>query len=182
MALDVGLLSIRLVVGLLLVGHGTQKLFGWFGGGGPEGTGGFFASLGYPAARSMAVLAGATEAGAGALLAIGLATPLAAAGIIGVMLNAIVAAHLKNGLWVTKGGIEYPLVLATVAFGLAWIGPGAYSIDRAIGWYPARPVAGLGALGLGVAGALVILATRRPAAAQPQQQTQETQKRPGRAA
>src|SRR5881628_2596551 len=109
--MDAGLLIVRAIVGLLFVGHGTQKLFGWWGGGGIDGTGGMFVQLGYPAPRKMAALAGFAESGAGALLALGLATPLAAAMLIGVMVNAIGAVHLDKGLWVTKGGFEYPLVM-----------------------------------------------------------------------
>jgi putative oxidoreductase len=177
--MDIGLLILRLVVGSLLVGHGTQKLFGWFGGGGPEGTGGFFASLGYPRAKQMAVLAGLGEAGGGLLLAIGFLTPLAAAGIIGVMVNAMFSAHAGKGLWVTNGGSEYPLTLATVAFALAWTGPGAYSIDNALGWNPSDAIAAAFALGLGVLSAIVVLSMRRPVATQ---QEQKAPARPSRAA
>jgi putative oxidoreductase len=177
--MDVGLLVLRLVVGSLLVGHGTQKLFGWFGGGGIEGTGSFFASLGYPRAKQMAVLAGVGEAGGGFLLAIGFAMPVAAAGIIGVMVNAMFSAHAGKGLWVTNGGSEYPLTLATVAFCSAWTGPGAYSVANAIGWNPNDAIAAAFALGLGGLSAIVVLSTRRPAAAQ---QQQKAPARPSRAA
>jgi len=178
--MDIGLLILRAVVGSLFVGHGTQKLLGWFGGGGPSGTGQFFGSLGYPRPKTMALLAGATETGAGAMFALGLATPLAAAGIVGVMINAIAAAHGRNGLWITKGGYEYNLVLIAVAVGVAWIGPGRISIDELIAWYPARPIAGAFALGLGALGAAGILATRSPQAAE--QTAHPEQRRPQRAA
>lgn len=131
--MSLGLLILRVVVGGLFIGHGTQKLFGWFGGPGPEGAGQFFDSLGYRESQKMARLAGATEAGAGVLLALGLFTPLAAAAIVGVMLNAAVAAHRENGLWNSAGGYEYPLVLATAATALAFVGPGAASLDNALG-------------------------------------------------
>src|SRR3954471_7383566 len=113
--MSLGLLVLRVVIGLLFVGHGTQKLFGWFGGHGLEGTGGFMASLGYRPGRQHALLAGLSEAGGGALFALGLFTPLAVAILIGVMVNAIGSAHWDNGLWVTNGGYEYPLVLCAAA-------------------------------------------------------------------
>src|ERR1051326_4370100 len=108
--MSVGALILRLVFGGLLIGHGTQKLFGWFGGHGFQATAGGMDKLGYPKGKLAAGLAGSTEAVAGLLLALGLLTPLAAAGVIGVMLNAAVSTHLRNGLWNTKGGIELALL------------------------------------------------------------------------
>jgi putative oxidoreductase len=175
--MDAGLLIARTIVGLLFVGHGTQKLFGWWGGGGIDGTAGMFGQLGYRAPRKMAALAGFAETGGGALLAVGLATPLAAAMLIGVMVNAIVAVHLDKGLWVTKGGFEYPLMMSAIATALASTGPGRFSLDRVVGWYPSSRVAALFALGLGVASGLAILATRRPPAAAPQEQSEPIRRR-----
>lgn len=126
-----GILLLRLVVGLAFIGHGTQKLFGWFGGYGPQGTGGFFTSKGYRAGVQMAVAAGLCEAVGGALLALGLATPLAGALIAIVMLNAIGAVTFKKGFML---GSELEIVYLTVAVSLAATGPGRFSIDRAIGW------------------------------------------------
>lgn len=168
--MDVGLLILRVVIGMLFVGHGTQKLFGWWNGHGIEGTAGFFASLGYPRSRQMAVIAGTAEAGAGALLVIGFLTPLAAAAIIGVMLNATFSAHAANGLWVTNGGYEYALVNAAAAFALAWTGPGAVSVDNAIGWNLNDGMGATFALGVGVLSGLFVLSTRRPPVAEPEQQ------------
>lgn len=113
--MDVGLLLLRLVVGGLFIGHGSQKLFGSFGGHGLEGTGSFMGKLGYRPGRPMAALAGFAELASGALLLLGFFTPFAAAGIIGVMFNAIISVHWRNGVWNQDGGIEYPLVLCTVA-------------------------------------------------------------------
>ena len=126
-----GILLLRLVVGLAFVGHGTQKLFGWFGGYGPKGTGGFFASLGYRAPVLMAILAGLSEAGGGTLLALGFATPLAGAMLATVMINAIGSVTFKKAFMF---GSELEIAYLTIAVSLAAIGPGRFSIDRAIGW------------------------------------------------
>ena len=126
-----GLLLLRVFVGASFFGHGTQKLFGWFGGYGPQGTGGFFASQGFRPGVQMAVLAGIAEAGGGALLALGLLTPLACAAIAVVMLNAIFAVTLKRGFML---GSEIELTYLVTAISLAAIGPGRFSLDRAIGW------------------------------------------------
>lgn len=158
---DTGVLLVRGVVGALLAGHGTQKLFGWFGGGGPDSYGSFLESLGYPRSRDMAILTGATETGAGVSLASGLLTPLGAAGVIGVMTNASVSAHASAGLWNQNGGFEYPLVLSTIAGALALAGPGRLSADAALGWRLAGGWWGLGALAVGGASAVAALSTRR---------------------
>jgi len=126
-----GLLLLRVFVGVAFFGHGTQKLFGWWGGYGPQGTGGFFASMGYRWGGPMAVLAGLAEAGGGTLLALGLLTPLACALIAIVMLNAIFAVTLKRAF---MAGSELELAYLVTAISLAAIGPGRFSLDRAIGW------------------------------------------------
>ena len=131
--MNTAMLILRLVVGGLFVGHGLQKLFGWFDGPGIEGMAGMLNSLGYRPGRNHAVLAGLTEAGGGALLVLGLFTPLAAAAVIGMMLNATLSVHRPNGLWVQDNGYEYPLVLGTAAFAIALAGGGVYTVDNAIG-------------------------------------------------
>jgi putative oxidoreductase len=125
-----GLLLLRAFTGLAFFGHGTQKLFGWWGGYGPQGTGGFFASQGYRSGVAMAVLAGLAEAGGGTLLALGLLTPLACTLIAIVMLNAIFAVTLKRAF---MAGSELELTYLVIAISLAATGPGRFSIDRAIG-------------------------------------------------
>jgi putative oxidoreductase len=130
--LALGLLLIRLVVGLLFIGHGAQKLFGWFGGYGPKGTGGWMDSIGIKPCVFMAVLAGLMELLGGFLLAAGLFTPLAAILIALTMIGAILKVHVKNGIWVSANGYEYPLVLLTVVIGIALSGAGAYSLDALI--------------------------------------------------
>ncbi len=127
-----GLLLVRLVVGLLFIGHGAQKLFGWFGGYGPKGTGGWMDSIGMKPGIVMAVAAGLMELAGGALFAFGLFTPLAAVLIALTMLGAIVKVHAKNGIWATANGYEYPLVLLVVVIGIALTGAGAYSLDAII--------------------------------------------------
>jgi putative oxidoreductase len=126
-----GILLLRLVVGVAFVGHGTQKLFGWFGGYGPKGTGGFFASQGYRAPVLMAVVAGLSEAGGGTLLALGFATPLACVMLATVMINAIASVTFKKAFML---GSELEIAYLTIAVSLAAVGPGRFSIDRAIGW------------------------------------------------
>jgi putative oxidoreductase len=128
---EYGLLLLRLVVGLLFAGHGAQKLFGWFGGGGPQGTAAFFSSLGYRAPALMALVAGLSEFGGGLLLATGLLTPLASFLLATVMLNAIATVVWPKGFF---GGYEFELTLATVAIAIAATGPGEISLDDAIGW------------------------------------------------
>ena len=129
--MEYGLLLLRLVVGLLFAGHGSQKLFGWFGGGGPQGTAAFFSSLGYRMPAAMAIVAGLCELGGGLLLATGLLTPLAALLLATVMLNAIATVKWRQGF---LGGYEFELTLLTVVIALAVTGPGRISLDDAIGW------------------------------------------------
>jgi len=157
-----GLVILRLVVGLLFIGHGTQKLFGWFGGGGLEGTSASLTSLGYPSGRAYAASAGLGEAGGGSLLVLGFLTPIGVAMIIGVMVNAIGSVHLRRGVWNTQGGFEYPLVMIASSLTLAFEGPGPVSIDRLLGWTDWGWPWALGALASGVMAGAGILASRRP--------------------
>lgn len=159
--MSIGLLVLRLVVGLTLAAHGTQKLFGWFGGPGLEGAGRFMESLGFVPGHRSALLAGLTEAGGGLLLAIGLLTPVASAGLIGAMTVAA-SANARNGFFVQKGGYEYPIILATAALGIAFTGPGHLSLDSILGLGLVGPWWGPGAAVAGVAAAALRLATRRP--------------------
>ncbi|UYZ13378.1 DoxX family protein [Brevibacillus sp. WF146] len=124
--MDLGLLIIRLVVGFTFVGHGAQKLFGWFGGYGLKGTGGWLESIGLKPGVTMALLAGLGELVGGLLFAAGVGTWVGALLIALTMLVAIVKVHGANGYWATQNGYEYNLVLIAVAIGVALIGPGAY--------------------------------------------------------
>jgi putative oxidoreductase len=124
---------IRITAGLLLVPHGAQKLFGWFGGYGIEATGQFFASkLGLPA--SLALLAGMIEFFGGLMLAVGLFTRPVAALVVGLMAVAVLQVHLGAGFFWTGGGFEYPLFWGIVALAFVIRGGGRYSVDRLIGY------------------------------------------------
>jgi putative oxidoreductase len=151
------ILVTRLVLGGLFFGHGAQKLFGWFGGHGPDGTGGFFESLGLRPGRQHAMAAGAAEAGGGALLALGLATPAAAAAITGVMATAIRTVHQPNGPWATENGWEYPAVIIGTVLAIAETGPGPISLDAALGKERSGTGWALAALATGAGGAAVLL-------------------------
>jgi putative oxidoreductase len=148
-----------MTIGLLFVGHGTQKLFGWFGGSGPEGTGQFFEQVGLRPGRRHALAAGAAEAGGGLLFALGAATPLAASAISGAMITAIKTVHWEKGVWTTGGGYEYNLVLLAAVFGLTENGPGTWSIDGALGRSRWGTAWALAALAAGAAGSATTLAT-----------------------
>jgi putative oxidoreductase len=161
-----GLFIIRLALGAFLFAHGTQKLFGWYGGYGLDGTGGFFESVGHRPGRQMAMVAGLSEAVGAGLLVLGLFTPLASAMIIGTMIVACVSVHAKNGPWATNGGYELPLTNAVVAAGLAFTGAGAWSLDSAFG-IPWTRGWGVGLLAVCVAGiaAGIVLSRRQTVAA-----------------
>jgi putative oxidoreductase len=162
--MEVGLFIIHVTVGLLLAGHGAQKLFGWFGGHGPEATGGFMEALGMSPGKLMAIAAGGSEFFGGALLALGLLTPLAAVLIGSTMLVAALTAHAGKGPWASNGGWELPLTYAVVAIGFAFNGAGEWSLDHVIGWDVAGLGWGLGATALAVLGAAgAIVAGRREA-------------------
>ncbi|MBE3596441.1 MAG: DoxX family protein [Hydrogenibacillus sp.] len=127
--LDVGLLIVRLVLGLIVAAHGAQKLFGWFGGYGIKGVGGWLESMGLRPGALWAALAGGAEFFGGLLFALGLWTPLASVLIAAVMFVALFTVHLKNGLFIDKNGFEYVLVIAVVALVIGFLtGPGAYAL------------------------------------------------------
>lgn len=125
---DIALLGLRLVIGVLFLGHGAQKLFGWFGGYGLAGTGAWMESIGLRPGKSMALLAGLSEAVGGLLLIAGVLLPLAALLIGGAMLMAIVKVHGKHGIWSQNNGFEYNLVLLVLVVALALLGPGGLSL------------------------------------------------------
>lgn len=129
--ISLGLLLIRVVLGLTLAAHGLNK---FFGGGKIPGTARWFDSMGMkPNGRVHALAAAGTETGAGFLFALGFLTPLAAAGFVGLMIVAAWTVHRPNGFFIVKEGWEYNLILAVVPVGIAIVGPGRYSIDWAAG-------------------------------------------------
>lgn len=162
--MKIGRLLLRLTVGGFFFGHGTQKLFGWFGGHGLDATAQMFDGLGMRPGRRNAVAAGVAEAGGGAALALGLATPLAAGALTSVMLTAINRVHLKNGPWATNGGYEYNAVLIAAVLALAEVGPGELSLDNAMGQERSGPGWAALAAAIGAAGAI---GAHRAAAAYP---------------
>ncbi len=125
---DFALLVLRTVVGALFIGHGAQKLFGWFGGYGLAGTGAFMETLGLRPGKIMALMAGLSEVLGGVLLVVGLFLPVAALLIGGAMVIAIAKVHGKNGVWSQNNGYEYNLVLLVLVAALALIGPGGFSV------------------------------------------------------
>jgi putative oxidoreductase len=161
--MDLGRLSLRLAIGGTFFVHGTQKLFGWFGGYGPDGTGQFFESLGLRPGRRNALAAGSTETGAGILIALGLATPLAAAGLSAVMITALRTAVWNEGIKPATG--EHEVLLAAASLALTETGPGRPSLDSVLG----RERSGLGwtlaALSAGAAASAMAISMgrRRPA-------------------
>lgn len=159
--MNLAMLVLRVVVGVLFIGHGTQKLFGWFGGHGITGTGAYFESQGMRPGKLMAILAGLSELCGGVLFGFGLVTPVGAALLTAVMFMAIWTVHRANGLWITDGGFEYNLVLAAIAFAVTAAGPANWSLDHAwlidlsgYGW-------ALAELGAGMLGCLVALVASR---------------------
>ena len=161
-----GLLVGRLVIGLLMAAHGTQKLFGWFGGYGLNTTGEFFVQLGFERGRAFAALASVAEVASGLLVTLGFLGPVGPALMISVMLVAAISVHWKNGLFATHNGIEVPLLYATGAFGLALTGFGDYSLDALFGiraaWTPGITWA---VLVVGIVGGITNLVIRHPAKA-----------------
>jgi putative oxidoreductase len=159
--MSIGLLLLRVVVGLIMAAHGASKLWGWFGGYGLSGTGEAFAQMGFRPGRAFAAAASITEIVSGLLVALGFLGPIGPALIISVMLVAAIAVHWGQGLFAPKG-VEMPLLYAAGAFGLALVGYGKYSLDAWLGIasYWAAPVTWL-VLTAGIIGAFANLALRR---------------------
>jgi putative oxidoreductase len=157
--MEIGLLLLRLTVGLTLSAHGAQKLFGWFGGPGLEATGPFFETIGFRPGRRHALMAGLVETGGGLLLALGLLTPIGAAVICSVMLVALTV-HIKNGFFAQNGGYEYTIVLGVAALSVAFTGPGSLSLDALLGNHFSGTFWGIAALLAGVLGGVFSLSQR----------------------
>jgi len=157
-----GLLLARVVIGLLMAAHGSQKLFGWFGGYGLTKTGEFFGFLGFQPGKLFAAAASLAEITGGLLVATGFLGPVGPALIISVMIVAMMTVHWSHGLFASDNGIEVPLLNITVALTLVLIGYGQYSLDAWLGladrWTPA--IKGI-VVGAGVLGSIANLALRR---------------------
>lgn len=165
--MDIGLLLLRLVVGLVIASHGAQKLFGWFGGYGIAGTGQWMESIGFRPGRLHATVSGLAELLGGLSLVLGLFTPLGSALVVCVMLVALFSVHWPN-FYMANNGMEFVLVLLVAAVAPAFTGAGVYSLDATIGIDWAGVDTGFGALLLGAAAAMLALVGRaltRPAEA-----------------
>lgn len=172
MLLDTGLFILRLVLGVVFVGHGAQKLFGWFGGGGLKGTAGWIGSMGMRPAWFWAFMASISEFGSGGLFMLGFLNPLGSLGVIAAMLMAIAKVHWTKGFWSAKGGYEFPLMNLAAALTIGFIGPGAFSVDGIFGFALPEPIAllvGLFVVVLSVVIAVLSEAPKTVPAAQAQQ-------------
>ena len=157
-----GLLVARVVLGLLMAAHGTQKLFGWFGGYGLKATGEFFVHVGFRNGPFFATAASLGEVVSGLLVAFGLLGPIGPAMIVAIMIVAAVTVHLSNGLWASKNGIEVPLLYAAGALAIALTGYGPYSLDAVLGLTTLfTPSIIWIALAAGIAGGVLNLLLRR---------------------
>src|SRR6266480_8106465 len=130
---DVGLLILRLAVGGLLAGHGSQKLFGWFSGPGLKGVAAWLESMGLKPGTPWATAASASEFGGGVLTTLGFLHPLGPLGTMGAMIMATVKAHWGKPIWANKGGAELPVINMGAALALTLTGPGRFSLDYLLG-------------------------------------------------
>jgi putative oxidoreductase len=130
--MDLGLVILRVVFGLLMIGHGTQKLFGWFRGPGLHTASGFVASRGFAPARFWTVTGSLSETAGGLLFVLGFLSPLGSIAIAAAMLTAIAGFHWPK-FWVSEGGYEHALIMLTAAVAVGISGPGVYSVDAAFG-------------------------------------------------
>ena len=162
--MDIGLLILRLVVGLGLAAHGAQKLFGWFGGYGIKGTGGFFETLGFRPGTFFATASGLSETLGGLLMVFGLFGPVGPMLVIATMVVAIFSVHIKNGFWQASNGYELNSLYIAASIAIAFAPVSSLSLDGALGLLSLHQAAIIWAvLGLGVLGGLANLMMRRPA-------------------
>ena len=159
-ARELGLLAVRLGFGGAAFSHGAQKLFGWFGGGGLEGTGAFFQSAGFTPGRRNALFSGLAEAGGGAAIALGLATGPAGAAMTGNMVVAS-STHVENGFFAQGGGLELPSLYALVGTALTLSGGGRYSLGAVTGRVLDKPWMRVLAYGAAVGSAVYLISARK---------------------
>jgi putative oxidoreductase len=165
MAHDLGILLIRVIIGLGIAAHGAQKLFGWFGGHGPKGTGGFMESLGFQPGVAFAVMSGSGEFFGGLLILLGLLGPIGPALVISVLTVAILTVHIRNGFFAANNGFEIPLIYIAGALAVAFTSSSLLTLDNLFGitlFHSAAATWVFVALGL-VAGLLAVLTRRAPA-------------------
>lgn len=157
---DAAILFLRVIVGVLMVAHGTGKLFGWFHQDGLKGTESFFKAMGYEPAHAFVIADGIGEVVVGVLLVVGFLVPLAAAYLIGELVN---AAWVKSpkGFWVSHGGYEYEVILMIMVIGITIAGAGAYAMDRNRNWFGGRVGGVVVAVVLGLIGAGVLAIIRK---------------------
>ncbi|MGW4566086.1 DoxX family protein [Streptomyces sp. NPDC004561] len=157
---DVGLLLLRLGVGAPLFAHGTQKLFGWFGGSGVKGSAKFMEEHGYKPGKLSAVAAGLAESGGGTLLGLGLATPAGGAAVAAGMAGAT-AVHSPHGFFGYAGGYELNMIYGVAAASIALTGPGRLSLDNVSGYRLDRPWMAPAAFAAAAALAAAAIGTRQ---------------------
>jgi putative oxidoreductase len=172
--MNLALLVLHVVIGLLFFAHGAQKLFGWFGGFGIGGTAGFFDQIGLRPGRLHAWAAAVAETLGGLLLALGLFTPIGSALVIAVMVAAVITVHWEKGLFNTEGGYEFNLTLTSVAFALAGVGPGEWSLDNVVGIDWTGTGWALIALGAGIVGGVAAVIQGRAYSQSPADQMPPT--------
>ncbi len=166
-SIALGLLVLRLVVGLTIAAHGSQKLFGWFEGPGISKLTKGFQTQGFKPSLFWVSLVILGEFGGGLSLALGFLTPLGAAGVFGAMFMAILKSHWKNGFWNSKRGVEFPLSLLTMAVAIGLIGPGSYSLDALFGIALPQPLLFLILAAAALLVDIIGLAISRPAVVTP---------------
>lgn len=179
---DLARLIMRLVSGGLMMGHGAQKLFGWFGGNGLEGTAQWVKSMGLRPSKPWAIAAGVSEFGGGLLTTLGLLNPLGSLGIIGSMSMATAKVHWGKPIWVTSGGAEYPLTNLAIALALGMVGPGKLSMDNLLGIKLPRRLVLIPGLALTAAavGAGAYISSQNQKAQQAQAEQPKQQEQPAR--
>lgn len=163
---NLALLVIRATLGLFMAGHGAQKLFGWFGGPGIEGSAGFMESLGLRPGKQWAIIGGASEFGGGILTLLGLLNPLGPLSVIGSMSMATTQVHWEAPIWVTEGGAELPVTNSAIATALMMTGPGKFSLDRMFGIRVPRWISFLGLVTLAL---VIAYAWNTEASTQPEE-------------
>ena len=161
MMLDLGILALRLTLGLVLAAHGAQKLFGWFGGPRLSGTAHFLGSLGLRPPRVWAVVVGLAEFGGGLLTASGFLGPVGPALIVAVMIVAMALVHARHGFWNSAGGVEFPALIALTAIAVALTGSGRYAVDRVLALSLHEPAFVAAALFIALVGAALCVVTAR---------------------